>query len=159
MRSNLQRVVLQHLSLTLCGPPYRFGPPPLQCIELALDTRCLRIPGHFTADSDRLQGGFLELPMHPNFRLFAAQNPSTAQYSGRRFSHSAALLSRFSMTVWQPLPPDELRQILEHHLGSIFTPGPQRALAGAVMAVYRRMEQSPLQEPFPLTVRDLLRYT
>ena len=27
------------------------------------------------------------------------------------------------------------------------------------MAVYRRMEQSPLQEPFPVTARDLVRYT
>ncbi len=61
----------------------------LQCIEGALDSGVLRLDA-----SSSTIGGSLDVKMHQNFRLFAAQNPSTGMFKGKREILSATLLDR-----------------------------------------------------------------
>ena len=61
----------------------------LQCIEGALDSGIL----HLDACSATV-GGNLNVKMHSSFRLFAAQNPGTGLFKGKREVLSATLLDR-----------------------------------------------------------------
>ena len=51
-----------------------------------------------------------EIKAHENFRVFATQNPSS--YAGRQ-DMSAALSSRWSTLIWEPLPANELFSIVQ----------------------------------------------
>ena len=61
----------------------------LQCIEGALDSGVLRLDA-----SSSTNGGGMDVKMHPKFRLFAAQNPSTGLFKGKREVLSATFLDR-----------------------------------------------------------------
>eukprot|EP00667_Euglena_gracilis_P000365 EG_transcript_365 len=125
----------------------------LQCIEWALDNGVLHVPGNFTSDSAHSTPHGLALPMHPAFRLFAAQNPTTQQYAGRRFAHSASLLSRFTVASWAPMPTSELLAVVKHRL-----PG-RDTTAVDLHTIFQRLSEANLPEPLPLTIRDLMRAT
>ena len=59
----------------------------LQCIETALDMGKLQLGGLSAFSTEAVQ-------MHPNFRLFAAQNPGTGFFKGKREALSATFLDR-----------------------------------------------------------------
>merc|ERR1711974_412434 len=49
---------------------------------------------------------------HPNFRLFATQNPNCGLFKGKREIHSTALLSRFEKITFNDLTKKECETIL-----------------------------------------------
>jgi len=59
----------------------------LQCVETALDTGKLQLGTMSTVSTEAIQ-------MHPSFRLFAAQNPGTGFFKGKREALSATFLDR-----------------------------------------------------------------
>lgn len=83
----------------------------LQCVETALDRRQLAL-----SDPTGLRGHFVSLSMHPDFRLFATQNPASGGFKGKREPLSAAFLDRFLKVSFQDLPADEWVQIISSKL-------------------------------------------
>ena len=60
----------------------------LQCIETALDSGMLQLSSQSASSTQAVH-------MHPNFRLFAAQNPGTGFFKGKREALSATFLDRY----------------------------------------------------------------
>ena len=85
----------------------------LNSLEQALDLRRLSITSPV-----ELEGGerFVEFEQHPQFALFATQNPCTGLFKGAREKHSSTLLDRFSPVVIKPPSNDDIRLIVEHRL-------------------------------------------
>ncbi len=70
----------------------------LQCIESALDTKQIVVSSHHDRKEE-------PRPMHPNFRLFATQNPASGFFKGKRETLSLSFLDRFNpMQVCNALP-------------------------------------------------------
>ena len=65
------------------------------------------------------QSGVQNVVAHPNFRLFATQNP--ASYAGRQ-DMSAALSSRWASLTWESLPADELFEVLQSRYAQALSP-------------------------------------
>lgn len=108
----------------------------LQSIEQALDSGTLRImtgtseeldnanfsgismPNSNAEDGASSKNVYAEYRMHPEFRLFATQNPSTGLFKAAREPQTASLLSRFTPVVLQPPTDDELYVLLEGYLNN-----------------------------------------
>ncbi|KAK3242164.1 hypothetical protein CYMTET_48122 [Cymbomonas tetramitiformis] len=95
----------------------------LQCIQSALDGDTRTLPayaqaatgtGPSTPASSRTPH---TLQRHPDFRLFATQNPGTGAFRGMRMPLSEAFLDRFHRLEFLPLGPDEWRQIVRSRIG------------------------------------------
>jgi MoxR-like ATPase len=130
----------------------------LKCLEEALETRILRID--HPADAD-----FAPLQLHPNFRLFATQNPSLGFFAGKREKLSGAFLNRFTPVVFKELPRDDWVRIAEKKLEGClgkFT----KEIASAVVAWHFKFKGivESVSPPFPerasyteTSLRDMLR--
>ena len=120
-------------------------------MELPLDQGILRIRIGYFAEGGHLvgRGGVLEIPRHPNFRLFAAQNPCAEGYEGKRHAHPTELLSRFDSVVWEASEPPELEAIVRHQLRG------NCPAAEKLVSLYSRLRREPWEGPFPLSLRDL----
>ncbi|CAF4073881.1 unnamed protein product, partial [Rotaria magnacalcarata] len=86
----------------------------LQAIESALDTRQLIIHNMSSA-----QQSVIIHRMHPDFRLFATQNPSTGFFKGKREKLSPSFLSRFRPLIFKELPDSEWREIVKKRLSTL----------------------------------------
>ncbi|CAF1367770.1 unnamed protein product, partial [Rotaria sordida] len=80
----------------------------LQAIESALDTHQLIIQ---TASSAKEP--IRRYRMHKDFRLFATQNPNSGFFKGKREKLSGSFLSRFRPIVFNELPINEWKQIIQ----------------------------------------------
>ena len=85
----------------------------LQSIEAAIDSGEL----HLT-DSSSSTNHDKRIKMHPSFRLFAAQNPATNEFRGKRETLSSSLLDRFQPLQLLTLPESECAEIIANHLDS-----------------------------------------
>lgn len=85
----------------------------LNSLEQALDLGRLSITSPV-----ELEGGerFVEVEQHPQFALFATQNPCTGHFKGAREQHSSTLLDRFSPVTIKRPTNDDIRMIVEHTL-------------------------------------------
>ncbi|CAF4750847.1 unnamed protein product, partial [Rotaria socialis] len=86
----------------------------LQAIESALDTRQLIIHNMSSA-----QQSVVVHRMHPDFRLFATQNPNTGFFKGKREKLSPSFLSRFRPLIFKELPDSEWREIVKKRLSTL----------------------------------------
>ena len=83
----------------------------LQAIEEALDTDMLKLH-----DSSEASEHVVTINKHPDFRLFATQNPNTGFFKGKRETLSASFLTRFQPLVYTELPEEDLRLVLQGRL-------------------------------------------
>jgi MoxR-like ATPase len=151
----------------------------LQCIENALEFRTLTLMFSPTANESS-SDDVRTLGMHPNFRLFATQNPNTGFFSGKRQKHSQTFLSRFQPISFGRLPRDEWVGIVERNLEAKLPPayfsypsaqagltlvstrmvdchfGVEKIVSNAGSAGLPFIERGPHLE---VTVRDLLKWT
>lgn len=113
------------------------------------------------------------IPQHPNFQLFATQNPSGGGFRGHREQLSGSFLSRFAFIEFKELPPNELVEIVTKKL----TPGLDGTKNTTELVTAMRTAQSMVQfhnsvmvltkgHEFPerggyaaITVRELLRWS
>ncbi len=121
----------------------------LQAIEAALDTGKLLIvdPASGTETTRVLE-------MHPDFRLFATQNPADELFAGHRTALSSAFLSRFQRVEFQPIPVEEHVAFAETALSF-----DHRRLSGSVCSIHRRAIDLMKGESGALstvTIRELL---
>ncbi len=65
-----------------------------------------------------LDGGerFIEYEQHPEFAVFATQNPCTGLFRGAREQHSSTLLNRFSPVKIKRPTDEDVRSIVQHTL-------------------------------------------
>jgi midasin (ATPase involved in ribosome maturation) len=83
----------------------------LQCIEQALDTSVLTL-----RDATSATNHTQTIRRHPEFRLFATQNPSTGSYKGKREVLSKSLLDRFVILQFAQLQQSEWVEVLHSKL-------------------------------------------
>jgi hypothetical protein len=88
----------------------------LQAIEEALDTDMLKLH-----DSSEASEHVVTINKHPDFRLFATQNPNTGFFKGKRETLSASFLTRFQPLVYTELPEEDLRLVLQGRLAGTRT--------------------------------------
>jgi hypothetical protein len=81
----------------------------LRCIEDALDTGTIYL-------SHPTDPYYPALERHPNFRLFATQNPNNGFFKGKREKLSQALLNRFTLVLFRELPEEEWLIIVRKQL-------------------------------------------
>ncbi|CAF4758962.1 unnamed protein product, partial [Rotaria sp. Silwood1] len=98
-------------------------PNVLQAIEQALESGVLILPNVEDDDNtntneqqNQTKQNYRVYQMHPEFRLFATQNPSTGQYKGARDAQSTALLNRFSIFIVEGPQTNELADIVANRL-------------------------------------------
>ncbi|CAF2953951.1 unnamed protein product [Rotaria sp. Silwood2] len=92
-------------------------PNVLQAIEQALESGVLILPNiEDDQEQSQTKQNYRSYQMHPEFRLFATQNPSTGQYKGARDIQSTALLNRFSIFIVEGPKNDELADIVTNKL-------------------------------------------
>jgi len=94
---------------------------------------------------------------HPDFRLFATQNPSSGAYGGRK-PLSRAFRNRFVEIHMADIPSDEMTTILEKRCGC--PPSSARKLVDVMIALRYQRSKSNLfmgKDSF-ITPRDLLRW-
>ena len=136
----------------------------LQCIELALDTNKLMV----TDQSSSENGSRQVLTRHPDFRLFATQNPNTGMFRGCRQKLSNSFLSRFAVTIFEDIPPKELREIVSQNLIGLLPPKEVDETADKMVTVHEAVETmfdnaayTTDRESGPhsvVSVRDLLKW-
>ena len=132
----------------------------LQCIENALDSRTLIL--HNPCDSVK---PVKIINMHPNFRLFATQNPSVGFFKGKREKLSQSLLDRFTIYYFDDLPIIELVEIAKNQLSSAFPPEEASKLSEKIVREIHMNIKSKIDEKeFPekaayaeITIRDLFK--
>ncbi|GBG29381.1 Dynein heavy chain, cytoplasmic [Hondaea fermentalgiana] len=83
----------------------------IQSIQEALDSGVLKLKDPTNSESHLRQ-----IQMHPDFRLFATQNPNAGFFKNKREPMSSSTLSRFIPLIFKPLPTDELVEIAHHKL-------------------------------------------
>lgn len=124
----------------------------LQCMDMALSTGTLETIGHFAEGGPLVGPDFtLRLPRHPDFRLIAAQNPSTDEYVGKRFVHTSALLSHFTITTWASPEAKEMLEILNH------VPKGKGVDTEKLVSLFEDLKKEKWAKTFPLGLRDLLK--
>lgn len=97
----------------------------LQCIEEAIDTRCLTLH-----DSSSAENPIVTIPMHQNFRLFATQNPNTGHFKGKREELSQSFTGRFISVTFRELPATEWKDVILHKLSTAAPAGGKSVLKG-----------------------------
>ncbi|CAM9696438.1 unnamed protein product, partial [Ectocarpus fasciculatus] len=97
----------------------------LQCIEEAIDTRCLTIH-----DSSSAANPIMTIPMHEKFRLFATQNPSTGHFKGKREELSQSFTGRFISVTFCELPATEWKDVIFDKLSTAAPSGGNSILRG-----------------------------
>ncbi|CAF3432646.1 unnamed protein product [Rotaria socialis] len=96
-------------------------PNVLQAIEQALESGVLTIPNIEDEDNAEEQQNEAKqncrvYQIHPEFRLFATQNPSAGKYKDARDTQSTALLNRFSIFIVEGPQNNELVDIVTNKL-------------------------------------------
>ncbi|CAF0790029.1 unnamed protein product [Adineta steineri] len=96
-------------------------PNVLQAIEQALESGVLTIPNIEDENDVKDQQNQVKqncriYQIHPEFRLFATQNPSAGKYKDARDTQSTALLNRFSIFIVEGPKDDELIDIVTNKL-------------------------------------------
>lgn len=89
----------------------------LQAIEQSIETGILILPN--IEDDDQRndnQSHCRTYQMHPDFRLFATQNPSLGQYKIGRNVQSTALMTRFNVFIVEGPMKGELTELVRHRL-------------------------------------------
>ena len=134
----------------------------LQAIESALDTHQLVI--HNTSSC---QQSFVIHRMHPNFRLFATQNPNTGFFKGKREKLSPSFLSRFRPLIFKELPDNEWREIVKNRLLS-WIPNQADVLAELLVSNFNATVKRSLNDPkqtliesgpyAEISIRELLKW-
>ncbi|CAM9111349.1 unnamed protein product, partial [Ectocarpus sp. 13 AM-2016] len=97
----------------------------LQCIEEAIDTRCLTLH-----DSSSAANPIMTIPMHEKFRLFATQNPSTGHFKGKREELSQSFTGRFISVTFCELPATEWKDVIFDKLSTAAPSGGNSVLRG-----------------------------
>ncbi|CAM9430054.1 unnamed protein product, partial [Ectocarpus sp. 6 AP-2014] len=97
----------------------------LQCIEEAIDTRCLTLH-----DSSSAANPIMTIPMHEKFRLFATQNPSTGHFKGKREELSQSFTGRFILVMFCELPATEWKDVIFDKLSTAAPSGGNSVLRG-----------------------------
>ncbi|CAF3688580.1 unnamed protein product [Rotaria sp. Silwood1] len=134
----------------------------LQAIESALDTRQLIIRNASSA-----QQSVVVHRMHPDFRLFATQNPNTGFFKGKREKLSPSFLSRFRPLIFKELPDCEWREIVQQRL-SFFIPDQAEVLAELLVSHFNASIKKALNDstqtyietgPYAeISIRELLKW-
>ena len=96
-------------------------PNVLQAIEQALESGVLTIPNiedenDVKDNQNQVKQNCRVYQIHPEFRLFATQNPSAGKYKDARDTQSTALLNRFSIFIVEGPKNDELVDIVTNKL-------------------------------------------
>ena len=158
----------------------------LQCIENALDQGHMLLQTGLSAniqqkDEEETPGeegggsvqetaeGTRVVKKHPNFRLFATQNPATGLFKGKRERLSSAFLDRFLPVIFNPLPREEWVDVVVRRFcqkSSMFDPTSAQPVADLLVgfheALVKRVSQLDFIEPGShahFTIRDLLKLT
>lgn len=135
----------------------------LQCIEAALDNNVLVIHDSSSAtDHSKI------ISKHPNFRLFATQNPNSGMFKGKREKLSASFLGRFRPLAFQELPEQEWIDVISKKLCPHFDVHTAEALAAKMVSSFHVKVQARLynkQIRFPeleayaeISIRELLKW-
>ena len=132
----------------------------LQCIENSLDSKCLILNN--PCDSTKPVN---IINMHPNFRLFATQNPSVGFFKGKREKLSQSLLDRFTIYYFDELPIEEWIQIAKKKLSKNFQSNEADTLAEKlVKSIHMNIKQKISEKGFQeksayaeITIRDLFK--
>jgi midasin (ATPase involved in ribosome maturation) len=82
----------------------------LQCLETSLESKVCDpyastyLKVLFVRDPSSVQDFIKRYDMHPDFRLFATQNPNLGMFKGKRERLSSSFLSRFRPLAFTELP-------------------------------------------------------
>ena len=133
----------------------------IQSIERALDTDELVL-----RDVSSASEPIKIIRRHPEFRLFATQNPAAGLFKGRRESHSLSFLSRFSMVVFNDLPSEEWVEVVASRLMRCAEGVGQnmlRSIANRMVDFHVEIQKLVHSKEFPergsyaiITIRELL---
>ncbi|CAF1192426.1 unnamed protein product, partial [Didymodactylos carnosus] len=146
-------------------------PNVLQAIEQALESGVLILP-NIEDDNDnntdeqhsQTKQNYRCYHMHPEFRLFATQNPSTGQYKGARDAQSTALLSRFSIFIVEGPQTDELADIVANKLKNENFPFDTQAkqMVNLHLNIMKLIKENEFKERSKnyseITIRELFRW-
>jgi midasin len=134
----------------------------LHVIEEVLESGFLRLSGSAIAGQPGVVDTQFTIPMHPNFRLFIAQNPANdARYGSTRSMFSVSLLSHFVPVRYPSMSNLDLHTIVETKLQWPQFPESMTA-AHELMKVFNTVNAHVKLEPklkHYATLRDLLQAT
>ncbi|CAF1617124.1 unnamed protein product [Rotaria sordida] len=85
----------------------------LQALIASLDTGKITLKDPSQTNSVKI------IHRHPDFRLFATQNPNSGFFKGKREDLSSSLLSRFVPVIFRKLPDDEWVDVIVSRLESL----------------------------------------
>jgi hypothetical protein len=134
----------------------------LHVIEEVLESGFLRLSGSAIAGQPGVVDTQFTIPMHPNFRLFIAQNPANdVRYGTSRNVFSVSLLSHFVPVRYPSMSHLDLHTIVETKLQRSQFPQ-STAAAHELMAIFKivncRVESERKLKHYA-TLRDLLQAT
>jgi midasin len=134
----------------------------LHVIEEVLESGFLRLSGSAIAGQPGVVDTQFTIPMHPNFRLFIAQNPANdARYGSTRSMFSVSLLSHFVPVRYPSMSNLDLHTIVETMLQRSQFPESMTA-AHELLQIYHVVNVHVKSEPklkHYATLRDLLQAT
>jgi MoxR-like ATPase len=124
----------------------------IQIVKSILSNGYLRMGGSATAACMSSVDSQLTIPMHPNFRIFLAQNPGNeAEYAQSRHVFSVSVLAHFTPIKFKPMSAHDIEQIVISKLGD-------GVIAEKIMQLYERANilGSAQNSTNLLTLRDVL---
>ncbi|CAF1634116.1 unnamed protein product [Rotaria magnacalcarata] len=143
----------------------------LQALIASLDTGKITLKDPSQANSVKM------IQRHPDFRLFATQNPNSGFFKGKREDLPSSLLSRFVPVIFRKLPDDEWVDVIANRLQnskSLETKESLRKMAEQIIKFHTKVEtliqgDSSIKQgkqTFPeigpyaeISIRELLRLT
>jgi midasin len=140
------------------------SPNVLQAMEQAIESGVLILPNVENEDKSQTEVNYRTYKMHPEFRLFATQNPSIGQYKGARDQQSAALLNRFSIFIVDAPETTELVKIIQSRL--TLQNVPFTDLTDSMVKLHENLMKLVKSADFPennrnygeITIRELFRW-